>query len=67
MPKMKSFKTEYGISLEIDGVWHKFYAGVEIEVENGDKTDDIKKKAWNTVINEVEKQIDETRKHIIGE
>lgn len=62
MAKMKSFKAEFGLSVEIGGIWHKYYAGVEIECEPNDDTKKVKEMAWNTVISEVEKQIEDTRK-----
>lgn len=57
MARMKSFKAEYGASAEIQGIWHKFYAGVEIELSEGDDTAKVKEMAWNTVHHEVEKQV----------
>lgn len=59
MAKVKSFKAEFGSSAEIKGVWYKFYAGIELEMEPGDDTEEVKKKAWNTVVHEVEKQLAE--------
>jgi len=59
MAKVKSFKAEYGMSVELGGVWNKFYCGIELELENGDDTQDVKKKAWNTVVLEVEKQVED--------
>jgi hypothetical protein len=59
MAKLKSFKVEYGSSVEIKGTWHKFNCGVELEIEDGDDTDAVKKRAWNTVYNEIEKQVSE--------
>lgn len=55
--KLKSFKAEAGISLEIQGTWYKFYAGVEVELEDGDDTEKVKEKAWNTVSRELEKRV----------
>lgn len=59
MAKVKSFKAEFGASAEIKGIWYKFYAGIELEIEPGDNTEEVKQKAWNTVIHEVEKQMAE--------
>lgn len=59
MAKVKSFKAEYGCSFEFQNTWHKFYAGIEIEMEENDDTEKVKKMAWNTVENEVEKKIKE--------
>lgn len=57
MAKVKSFKASYGISAEMQGIWHKFESGIEIEVEPEDNLDDVKRKAWNTVKHEVEKKV----------
>jgi len=59
MVKVRSFKAEYGMSVELNGVWNKFYCGIELELENEDDTQDVKKKAWNTVVLEVEKQVED--------
>ena len=58
MAKVKSFRAEYGLSAEIKGIWHKFYSAIEIEPTEGDDVSELKEKAWNTVISECEKQID---------
>ncbi len=57
MAKVKAFRAEYGLSAEIKGIWHKFHAAIEIELTESDDIAEIKEKAWNTVINECEKQI----------
>lgn len=62
MAKVKSFKAEFGSSAEIKGVWYKFYSGIELELEPGDDTEDVKERAWNTVIREIEKQMEEVSK-----
>ena len=59
MAKVKSFTTSFGISAEIKGFWQKFNCTVEVEPEEGDNLDEIKNTAWNTVIREVEKQVEE--------
>lgn len=59
MAKVKTFKAEFGSSAEIKGVWYKFYSGIELELEPGDDTEEVKAKAWNTVIHEIEKQMAE--------
>lgn len=59
MAKVKSFKAEVGISVEIKGQWYKFYTGIEVEPEEGEDTTEVKRKAWNTVHNEIEKQVRE--------
>lgn len=62
MPKVKSFKAESGVSLELKGVWYKFYAGIELEIEPDDNVAEVKRKAWNTVNDEIEKQVQEVVK-----
>lgn len=59
MAKVKSFHSSFGMSLDINNVWHKFSCGIEIEVEEGDDIAKIKEMAHNTVHLEVEKQIQE--------
>lgn len=55
--KVKSFKAESGISFEVKGQWYKLYSGIEVLVEDGDVMEDVKRKAWNTVNTEIEKQV----------
>ena len=57
MPKIKGFKTGYGLSVEIKGVWHKLNCEIELELLEGEDFPSTKEKAWNTVVDEVEKQI----------
>lgn len=57
MAKVKTFHSSFGVSLDIKGIWHKFQAGIEIELEEGDNFEEVKQKAHNTVQVEVEKQI----------
>lgn len=57
MPKVKAIKAEYGASVEIKGVWHKFNFGIELELSENDDSDIVKEKAWNTCEVEIEKQI----------
>lgn len=59
MAKVKSFRADFGVSAEIKGKWYKFSAGIELEFEPDDKPEEVKKKAWNTVVTEVEKQVHE--------
>lgn len=59
MAKLTAFRAEYGTSIEIRGTWHKFTCAAEIELEPGDNATEVKAKAWNTVISEVEKHIKE--------
>jgi len=59
MAKVKSFKAEYGCSFEFQNTWHKFYAGIEVEFEDGDDTQKVKEMAWNTIETEIEKKIKE--------
>lgn len=57
MAKIKAFRVEYGSSVEIRGTWHKLHCAIEIEPEEHEDPEDVKESAWNTVFNEVEKQI----------
>ena len=57
MAKVKSFKAGRGVTIEKNGVYHKFNCEIEIEIEENDNTQEIKNRAWNTVDTELEKQI----------
>ena len=57
MPKVKTIGASYGMSFEKGNVWYKFSSSIEVEVEDGDDTEKVKSTAWNTVINEVGKQV----------
>ena len=57
MAKVKTFAAEYGMSIEIRGVWHKFSCKIEAETEPGDDLINLKEKTWNTVLMEIEKQV----------
>lgn len=57
MTKIKAFRVEYGSSVEIRGVWHKLHCAIEVEPDEGEDPATVKEAAWNTVFNEVEKQI----------
>lgn len=57
MAKVRSFKAESGISFEYRGQWYKYHAGIELEIEPGDDLESVKRKAWNTVEVELEKQV----------
>lgn len=59
MAKVVAFAAEYGVSAELRGHWHRFSARVEVAVEDSDEPSEVMKKAWNTVISEVEKQVQE--------
>lgn len=56
---MKSFKVSFGMTAVIRDVYHKFNCEVEIELEEGDNPEEVKKKAWNTVISEIERKVQE--------
>jgi hypothetical protein len=62
MAKVLSFRAEFGTSIEVDGVWYKLYAAIEVAPEGDETLADVKDKAWNTVVDEVEKQVDEIRR-----
>lgn len=57
MAKVKTFQSSFGMSLEIKGVWHKFGSAIEVEIEEQDDFDKVKRMAHDTVQLEVEKQI----------
>lgn len=57
MAKVKTFSSSFGMSLEIHGVWHKFNTAIEVELEDHDDIDKVKRMAHDTVQLEVEKQI----------
>jgi len=62
MAKVKAFRAGYGTSFQTggqNGPWHKVTCEIEIEIEGNDNVEDVKRKAWNTVEAEVEKQVDE--------
>jgi hypothetical protein len=59
MAKAKSFKAEYGTSVEIKGTWHKLSCSLEVEFEEGDNPAEVRERVWNTVYSEIEKQIKE--------
>ena len=61
MAKVKEFEASYGLSIELpkangQAQWHKFGATIKLEIEENDILSDVKEKAWNTVISEVENQ-----------
>lgn len=57
MSKVVKFSTEYGLSVQIKDIWHKFGCGIEVEIEPNDDVKEVKERAWNTVIGEVERQM----------
>lgn len=59
MAKVISFRAEYGTSVEVKGVWHKLYAAIEVAPEGDEPIAEVKEKAWNTVVHEVEKQVED--------
>lgn len=60
--KVKSYRAEAGVSVEIKGNWYKFYNAIEVELDELDNVQEAKEKAWNTVHLELEKQVEETIK-----
>ncbi|ADL40338.1 hypothetical protein phiCTP1_gp37 [Clostridium phage phiCTP1] len=66
MAKLKSIRCEYGTSFQTggpNGVWHKVGCAVELELENNDNSKKVKEMAWNTVVEEIEKQIEDIQKN----
>lgn len=59
MAKVKTIGASYGISFEFQNSWHKFNSSIEVELEEGDNISKVKEMAYNTVKNEVVKQVDE--------
>lgn len=65
MAKVVSIKAESGISFkDSQENWYKFYSGIELMPEDGDDVEEVKRKAWNTVNREVEKQAMETLENL---
>lgn len=62
MPRVKEFSAEYGTSVEIRGVWHKFHCAITVELfpEDGKEIlEKVKARTWDVVYEEIEKQIKE--------
>lgn len=59
MARLRMFRAGHGLSVEVKGVWHRIDCAVEIELEEGDSSDAIKRKAWETVDREIEKRLEE--------
>lgn len=59
MAKLVNFRAEYGTSVEIKGAWHKFSCAAEVEFSEGDNISEVKERVWNTVVVEIEKQVQE--------
>ena len=57
MAKLVKFSTGTGVSLQVKDVWYKFNCEIELELQEGDDIPTVKKKAWDTVTKEVEKQV----------
>lgn len=59
MAKVKTFGATYGTSVEINTVWHKIQASIEVEIEEGDDIEHVKAMCHNTVQLEVQKQLED--------
>lgn len=60
MANVKEVSVESGMSVEVQpNIWHKFRFAMTLEIEDGDDMEVVKRKAWNTCHNEVEKQVRE--------
>lgn len=57
MAKLMTFRAGHGMSVEINRVWHRIDCAVEIGLEDGDNTEVVKKKAWDTIDREIEHRI----------
>lgn len=58
MAKVTKFYAESGLSWkDAKENWYKATAGIELEIDEKDDIKEVKKKAWNTVNTEVEKQL----------
>ncbi len=57
MAWMKSFRASHGVTVESRGVWNRIDCAVEIELSEGDDSEEVKKKAWGTVYREIENQL----------
>lgn len=58
MAQVVAFRAEYGMSVELKGQWFRFYSAIEVRPDEGENTEEVKAKAWNTVTQEVEKQVE---------
>ena len=61
MARVKQFKAGLGLSIEINGVWHKFNCEVDVEPDENDDMEQVKSRAWDTVSDQIYKQIDEIK------
>jgi hypothetical protein len=59
MAKVTKITASVGTSAEIRGIWYKFNFGMEVELGPKDDLDEVKQRAWNTCLDEVESQIEE--------
>lgn len=59
MARLKSFRAEYGTSVEVRGAWHKLSCSLEVEFDETDDSESVRAKVWNTVYAEIEKQLSE--------
>ena len=59
LAKLLTFRAGHGMSVEINRVWHRIDCSVEIGLEDGDNTEAVKRKAWDTIDREIEHRITE--------
>jgi len=59
MAEVKTVEISRGVTIEKNGVYHKFNCGLEIELSEGDDPQKCREKGWNTVERELERKIDE--------
>lgn len=57
MAKVTNFHVMRGVTLEYQGHWLKFECGIDIAPDAGDDMKAIKKRAWDTVEQELEREL----------
>lgn len=59
MAKVTKISVSRGVSFQKGQYdpWYKMQCGIELDIEDGDDIEAVKKKAWNTVDVEIEKQL----------
>lgn len=61
MAKLTKISVTRGVSFQKGQYepWYKIQCGIELELDENDNADEVKRKAWNTVDLEIEKQLQE--------
>jgi len=58
MAKVKEIKLGRGLSLELGGRWHKLYAEMGVELEKGDKEEEVIEQVWDSLDNTLKDKYD---------